>query len=290
MSFDEIVRLGGPLLAALGAAILVDTVTRRRGLDPPGFALESSGPARRAAAISLVGFTFYVAVFSALGTVGRQSAPSLEGISDWQLFLLQALFVLTLLGWFALGFAGTGPRSTPPAPGRGLVARFAVQFGFATPNPWREVGIGVVAGLGAWLAVIAGMLVFAAIVAGLFGEELLPQAPPAVIPWIAGRPVLLRLGIAVAAGLVEEAFFRGFLQARVGIGLSTLLFALAHLSYDQPIMLVGITMLSLFYGLLVRWRRNLLPAIVAHFLFDAIQLLVVIPAVLKLVYAEPGVE
>ena len=26
MSFDEIVRLGGPLLAALGAAILVDTI------------------------------------------------------------------------------------------------------------------------------------------------------------------------------------------------------------------------------------------------------------------------
>jgi membrane protease YdiL (CAAX protease family) len=84
--------------------------------------------------------------------------------------------------------------------------------------------------------------------------------------------------------VVEETFFRGFLQPRIGIGLSTCLFAFAHLSYDQPLMLVGITALSLFYGALVRWRRNLWAAIVAHFLFDAIQLLVVIPAILKLLY------
>jgi membrane protease YdiL (CAAX protease family) len=94
--------------------------------------------------------------------------------------------------------------------------------------------------------------------------------------------VLLRLGIALSAGIVEETFFRGFLQPRIGIVLSTLLFALAHLSYDQPIMLVGVGLLSILYGLLVRWRRNLWPAIVAHFLFDAIQLLIVIPAVLRL--------
>ena len=52
-------------------------------------------------------------------------------------------------------------------------------------------------------------------------------------------------------------------------------------------MLVGITLLSLIYALLVRWRQNIWPAIAAHFLFDAVQLLFVIPSALK--YMEsPG--
>lgn len=64
---------------------------------------------------------------------------------------------------------------------------------------------------------------------------------------------------------------------------------LAHLSYDQPLMLVGITLLSLFYGALVRWRQSLWSAIVAHTLFDAIQLLVVIPLALRFVpMGAPG--
>ncbi len=51
-------------------------------------------------------------------------------------------------------------------------------------------------------------------------------------------------------------------------------------------MLVGVTLLSLLYGGLVRWRQTIWPAVVAHFLFDAIQLLVVIPAVLE--FWSPG--
>lgn len=292
MDLFEIVRVVGPALCALGAALLIDRASRRRRLDPPGFA----EPLRRAGALTLLAFTLYVAVFAAVGSIGRTGEPNLETLADWQLFVLQALFVVTLAGWFLLGFAGTSPARAVPAGAAGgegpvsvprsesLVRRFAGQFGFVTANPAREIGIGVVAGIAAWVLVLLGVLVFAAALAGLFGDEILPQAPPAVIPWIAGRPILLRLGIALAAGVVEETFFRGFLQPRIGIGLSTLLFALAHLSYDQPIMLVGVTLLSLFYGALVKWRQNLWAAIVAHFLFDAIQLLIVIPAVLKLVY------
>lgn len=283
MPAPELLRLVGPVLAASAAALLVDRGTRRRRLDPPGF----ESPARRVLALTLVAFTLYVAVFAALGMVGRGGDPDLAALSNWQLFALQGLFTAAIAGWFTLGFAGTG--GAVMAPGSSW-RRFAGQFGFATRFPGREIGIGIVAGLAAWLLVLAAVLLFALVLASLFGEELLPQAPPAVIPWIAGRPIFLRLLIAGAAGLVEETFFRGFLQPRIGIGLSTLFFALAHLSYDQPIMLVGITLLSLFYGSLVRWRQNLWPAIVAHFLFDAIQLLVVIPAALKLLYGGGSPE
>lgn len=282
----ELVRILGPLLAAFGAALFVDRAAKRRGLDPPGFA----DPLRRAAASALVGAALYFGVFAAVGSFGRTSASPISGIADWQLFLLQILFAVTVAGWFALGFAGTSAAGAGSGAGGDaagtLAGRFARQLGFATPRPGREMGLGLIAGVAAWVVVLAGVLLFVAILTSLFGEELLPQAPPPVIPWIAGRPFLLRLAIAATAGLVEETFFRGFLQPRIGIGLSTALFAMAHLSYDQPLMLVGITLLSLFYGALVKWRQNLWAAIVAHFLFDAIQLLIVIPAVLKLVYPQ----
>ena len=95
-----------------------------------------------------------------------------------------------------------------------------------------------------------------------------------------------RLGLALSAGTVEELFFRGLLQPRSGIVFSTALFALAHLSYGQPFLLLGVTLLSVLYAILVRWRQSLWAAMTAHFLFDAIQMLIVIPSVLKLYPAE----
>jgi membrane protease YdiL (CAAX protease family) len=284
----EALRTIGPLVAALGGVLLFDHMTRRRGLDPPGF----REPLRRFAALVLLTFCLYVGVFAALGSIGRQGEVDLSQLASWQLFTLHALFALTIVGWWASGYLAVPPLRTvhaglPDDAGATTVASsgwgsFTEQFGLRATNLRRELAIGAVAGVGAWLAVLASVLVFALVLSALSGEELLPQAPPAVIPWLAGRPILLRLAIAASAGLVEELFFRGFLQPRIGIGLSTLFFALAHLSYDQPIMLVGVTLLSVLYGLLTRWRQNIWPAIVAHFLFDAIQLLVVIPAVLEL--------
>lgn len=290
----EAVRTIGPVVAALGAVLLFDHMTRRRGLDPPGFA----EPLRRIAATALLAFCFYVGVFAALGSIGRQGEIDLSQLASWQLFTLHALFALTIVGWWAAGFlalppmrtaaagwageAGVAPASPAGPAGPANWRSFSEQLGLRVANLRRELAIGAVAGVGAWLAVLAAVFVFALVLSALSGEELLPQAPPAVIPWLAGRPILLRLAIAASAGLVEELFFRGFLQPRIGIGLSTLFFALAHLSYDQPIMLVGVTLLSVLYGLLTLWRQNIWPAIVAHFLFDAIQLLVVIPAVLEL--------
>jgi membrane protease YdiL (CAAX protease family) len=118
-------------------------------------------------------------------------------------------------------------------------------------------------------------------VAALGGDGLLPKRPPEAVVWLAGQSLLLRAGLALSAGVVEEIFFRGLLQPRIGLLASTGLFALAHLSYGQPFMLVGVTLLSLLYGLLVRWRQSVWAAIAAHTLFDLVQLLVVIPSVLE---------
>jgi membrane protease YdiL (CAAX protease family) len=122
------------------------------------------------------------------------------------------------------------------------------------------------------------------------GPEALPQQPPAMVLWIGALPVAARAAIAVSAGVVEEIFFRGFLQRRIGLLASTVLFALAHLGYGQPFMLVGITLLSLLYGELLRRRGSVWAAMAAHAVFDLVQLLVVVPLVSRALELRDGVE
>src|SRR5438045_3467298 len=85
--------------------------------------------------------------------------------------------------------------------------------------------------------------------------------------------------LVLSAMTIEEAFFRGWLQKRVGLIASTLLFALAHASLGQPFLLIGVTFISLVISFVFYRTKNLIPDIIAHGIFDAIQLFVTIPIV-----------
>lgn len=172
----------------------------------------------------------------------------------------------------------------PPGPRRLTLGRqLLVQLGLATPRPAREVGLGVVLGIGAWMAVIVAVAIVAFLLIYVLGAKgALPKQPPQVIAWLAGLPWGLRLLLALSAGVVEESFFRGLLQPRMGIVLSTLFFVLAHTAYGQPFLLIAVGLLSIIYAFLVRWRQNIWAAITAHALFDGVQLLVIIPTALKM--------
>jgi len=260
----------GPVLVAAATAAWIDLRTRRAGLDPPGFA----EPLRRWAWLMVLGGCLWIAVFAALGNPPAAGEIDFATVSRWQLFALHGILVATLLGWYLLGFGGRDGTTAEPT-------SLARQVGLAARSPLREIGVGLVFGVAAWLVVLAGVVAVALAVSALGGQEVLPQRPPAMIPWIAAQPVALRLAIALSAGVVEEVFFRGLLQPRAGIALSTVLFALAHAAYGEPFLLVGVTLLSLLYAGLVRWRQSVWAAMAAHTLFDAVQLLVVIPSVLE---------
>jgi membrane protease YdiL (CAAX protease family) len=146
----------------------------------------------------------------------------------------------------------------------------------------RELGLGILVGVASWFAVLLAALVLALVLYAFGAEGVAPKEPPELVVWIAALPFGIRLLACLSAGVVEETFFRGFLQPRIGIALSTVFFVLGHLAYGQPILLFGVTILSLIYGLLVRWRQTIWPAIAAHALFDGVQLLIVIPTTLKL--------
>lgn len=272
-------RLLGPALLAAGAAVAFDRAMEGRRLLPGALARE---PWRRLAAGLVLWGVLWLGVFLPLGTVGLEQPlfdPSAATVP--RLFLLHGLLTAGLAAWMLLAFPPSGRQRQPLA----FLGRWARQLGLRTAGPFEELGVGLVVGVGAWLAVIAAAVTLAVVMALLGGEEMLPREPPEVIPWIAGLPLAVRVLLSLSAGVVEELFFRGFLQPRVGVLASSACFVLAHLSYQQPFMLAGVAVLSLIYAGLVKWRQSIWAAVVAHFLFDAVQLLVVIPSALE---ALPG--
>jgi membrane protease YdiL (CAAX protease family) len=343
-----LLRLLGPVAAAMAATWALDWLCRRKGLMPPGF----RRPWRRAAASALVFLILWFGIFAPLGEIGlAEQKLDLSSISTPRLFLLHGLLSLVVLGWMGLGFAALprrarsapadlaalvsdrvespgpaddlaatlpaapagpataqelpqeappmvgeapGPAAGQPAPGPtprppSSWRQIAIQLGLVAPHVSREVLIGLLLGICAWGVVLLALLAAALAIYAIGGEKALPK-PSAIVPWIASLPVLVRLTVSLSAGFVEEIFFRGFLQPRIGIALSSGFFVLAHLSYGQPFMLLGIALLSLIYAFLVRWRQTIWPAIAAHALFDGVQLLVIIPMAMRLMGTSPGAK
>jgi membrane protease YdiL (CAAX protease family) len=151
---------------------------------------------------------------------------------------------------------------------------------------WDKLRRGLTVGAGGWLLTIA-ITGVATAAAGLSGGISEPAEIPPVMAWLATLPISSKLLIVVAAMSVEEAFFRGFLQPRVGLLMSSVMFALSHFSYGLPFMLVGVFSISLIIGLTFARGGDLLPCIVAHGVFDAVQLLVVLPLAVRL-WPEPA--
>jgi membrane protease YdiL (CAAX protease family) len=274
VAFSEGLQTLLALAGATAVAFGLDRATVRRGLDPPGFAQ----PGRRAAVLALFAGCFALTLFLPLVSFG-QAAPA-EALEPAErslpsLFFVHALLAGLVLAWLALGFGRPG--------GAGLSFGLALrQVGLRSVRPWEDLLIGAAGSVGTY-ACLLGAAMIIGVFTLLFGDDLVPQQVPEVVGWLAAQPFWLKLALALSAGFFEEVFFRGLLQPRVGIAASTALFVLAHAGYQQPVMLVTLLPLSLLFSALVRWRQNVWPAIVAHFLFDLGQLTVVVPTVLRLV-------
>ena len=103
------------------------------------------------------------------------------------------------------------------------------------------------------------------------------------------RQTLVTIGISIVAADLMLAFWGGNtyqFEPPTWLAGTVSLFFVKYSVYRLVILgvavLIGIALLSLIYGLLVRWRQSIWAAVAAHSLFDGIQLLVVIPGVLKL--------
>jgi membrane protease YdiL (CAAX protease family) len=118
----------------------------------------------------------------------------------------------------------------------------------------------------AWLLILTGETVWMrlfATEAGASVAAMLPHTVPARVAWAI---------VAVSVGLTEEVVYRGYLQTqfaaftgrpRVAWVLQAVLFGLAH-AEQGPAAVVRLAAYGLMLGALARWRRSLVPGIVAH--------------------------
>ncbi len=225
---------------------------------------EFPGTVRWLIAVALLLGVLILTVFYPLVDPNAAAAFDPEHVTFPLLFTGHFLLTGFLLAWWALGW---------PQP----LARF-LRLETATPPDLLlglQVGaVGWIAALGASAVVTLAMtLVLAA------GGEPSPAIleAPALLVWLAELPLERKLLVIAVAMTVEEGFYRAFLQPRLGWVLSSVLFAISHAGYGLPNLLASVFVVSLAIGWAFRRTGNLLASIVAHGVFDAIQLLIVMP-------------
>jgi len=222
---------------------------------------EFTTPWRAAVAYGLFALVLLLTVALPIFTFWRGATLTVDTLGAGGLFQGQLVLAAFLLGWFLLQQRA------------GLRAFLHLRAG-----AWsRRMADGLWIGLRGWLIT---MVVMAALGIAAHGTGVQPNAGFAdLILWMARRPFLLRVGVIVTAMIVEEAFFRAFLQPRVGLVLATLLFALSHVNYGSPTMGGGVFVIGWILGRAFTRTDDLATCAVAHGTFDAIQLLVVLPLV-----------
>jgi membrane protease YdiL (CAAX protease family) len=216
---------------------------------------------RAVLAYALLAGVLLVVVGVPLVTAWQGAPIHTESLGTLDLFAAHALLAVFLGIWFALQ-QRDGPRTFLALP-RG---------------EWpRRLGAGIRLGLAGWLLTLGTM----ATLALLTGSEEREPAPEFVefVTWLVAQPLGLRVLLVVSAMTIEEAFFRAFLQPRAGIAVATGCFALGHVGYGSPMMGLGVLVIGLVLALAFRRRGDVAVCVVAHGVFDAVQLLVVLPLV-----------
>ncbi len=221
-------------------------------------------PGRRAIAMGLLAgvLLLTVAIPFAGGLAGSQ--PETKELSLVSVFAVHGMLLFFLACYYALS-------------GRRSVAEF---LRVRSDHPGADLSRGALIGVAGWLLTIVTAIVLLGIwylVSHRFRAESGGRGVSPTIVWLVSRPLWVKLLIVVSAMVVEELFFRSFLQTRVGPVAATLMFTAAHGAYGQPLMLVGILVISTVLSVTFARYRNVLPCIAAHGVFDAIQMFLVIP-------------
>jgi membrane protease YdiL (CAAX protease family) len=239
------------------------------------------------------------------GRARSRAAFGLDFTEPWRRNVALALLAAVLLLTVALPFAGGLSGGVPEARDFTLVTLFAVHailllflacyyalsgqrsvwdfLKLRSVRPPADLGAGFLIGFAGWLLTIVVLLV----VIGLWyvlrrqGVSAPSRDVSPTIVWLVAQPLAVRVLIVLSAMVVEELFFRAFLQPRVGAVAATLMFTAAHGAYGQPLVLVGILVISTVLAVTFTLYGNVLPCVVAHGVFDSIQMFVLIPLALK---------
>ena len=221
--------------------------------------------AKALAYVLLLGFMVLMAVLVTSSALAKPTADALRDLSFINLFFLHALLIIFLAGWWL-------------ATGMPDLREF---LNIRHEKPAEVAAIGLSVGVGGWIITIVMAMLVALLLQATGALKEAPE-PPAMIGWMANLAIWKKALIILSAMTVEEFFFRSFLQKRIGLIPSTVLFSLAHFTYGNPLLLIGVTVISLIIGITFYRTKNVVPGIIAHGVFDAIQLFVIVPLAVKM--------
>jgi membrane protease YdiL (CAAX protease family) len=178
--------------------------------------------------------------------------PSPDTLSGSQFYRVAWVFYLVRALGGALWVGGREGRAIP-------LALFVDPSGW-----WVDLGLGLGAGallLALWQLGLR-LVPSASSLESKLGELLRGVETPEVV------------ALALLSGFAEELFFRGAVQGAWGWPLATLLFALLHVSPGTAFRswTAFAAIAGLLFAGLMEWRQNLLAAVVAHALVNAINL------------------
>ena len=223
-------------------------------------------PVHKWAAYAWLGlFMVGVALMVTNAALTPATLKDLENVSFYALFTMHVVLIVFLLVWWLLS-------GMPPL-------REFLQIRHERPAEVAAIGLSV--GVGGWIITIVMAMIIGLLLQATGALDKAPE-PPAMIGWMAKLELWKKALIILSAMTVEEFFFRSFLQKRIGLIASTVLFALAHFTYGNPLMLIGVSVISLVIGITFYRTKNVVPGIIAHGVFDAIQLFVIVPMAVKM--------
>lgn len=214
----------------------------------------------------LLGFMVLLAYLVTTSAQHQPTPKQIAQLNFLEIFTMHAILMVFLAGWWV-------------ASGRPNLKEF-LQIRHERPAEVAAIGLSV--GVGGWVITIA-MAALVAMLLQALGAMKEPPAPPAMIPWMAGLAWWKKGLIVLSAMTVEEFFFRSFLQKRIGLVASTILFALAHFTYGNPMLLIGVTVVSIVISIAFWRTKNVVPGIIAHGVFDAIQLFIIVPVAVRMI-------
>lgn len=156
-----------------------------------------------------------------------------------------------------------------------LVERRSLKLiGFRRPT-WKTL----VFGIGAAIVLFASEPLIAV---AMVHFHLNPQAGSGAAHTLTSQPYWYKMLLVTRAALAEEVVFRGYAIERleeltgsktVAVLVSTVVFVLAHLAYWGWAPLIGVSAAGLLLALLYVWRRDLIANMIAHFVIDAVSIL-----------------
>ncbi len=130
-------------------------------------------------------------------------------------------------------------------------------------SPLKRIGLGI----GIFFLMLAAAILANSI---LYFSGISDQAK--IVDVVSSLPLYLIIVSFTLAPISEELFFRAFLVPRIGVPVSSILFALIHAAYGSIAELFGAFFLGFVLANAYYYLRDPLPCIIAHALFNLLSI------------------